>query len=148
MRSVPGGCSRFSSAATDNRPLFPPFGESWAQDLVAVTWTRRLSSAAVLPIPLGQRRSPPVSCRAGQDSLLRSSPPAARARSRRTSGQRLSPLTLERRIRGGNVLGDCTHTYSATIMEDLTEISLGNGRVKRSHDPLGCRPQTDRHPDS
>jgi len=46
VRSVPVGCSRFSGAATCESTSLPTFSAGVGpQDLVAVTWTRRLSSA-------------------------------------------------------------------------------------------------------
>ena len=45
VRSVPVGCSRFSGAATCESTSRPTFSvRVGPQDLVAVTWTRRLSS--------------------------------------------------------------------------------------------------------
>ncbi len=47
IRSVPGGCSRFSRCCYLIIDLSSPlFGGGGPQDLVAVTWTRRMSSAA------------------------------------------------------------------------------------------------------
>jgi hypothetical protein len=46
IRSVPGGCSRFSRCCYLIIVLFPTVSVGVGpQDLVAVTWTRRLSSA-------------------------------------------------------------------------------------------------------